>query len=83
MGVIDFEYPILQHFFCLVEKRTGIPAQPLEPEAQARVMAEQQQREEEGKERVLPKGVVLGPDGKPYALSVSYTHLTLPTKRIV
>lgn len=61
----EFEFPILQHFLCVVESRTGMPAQPLEPTTEQRVSAELQQDEQDGRPKQLPKGVVLGPDGKP------------------
>lgn len=66
MPLTEFEYPILQHFLCVVESRTGMPAQPLDatPEQRARA-GEPPQQQDEGKAKQLPKGVVLGPDGKP------------------
>ena len=44
-----------------------MPAQPLDATPQQLIEA---QRKEDGedKPKQLPKGVVLGPDGKPYAL---------------
>lgn len=73
MPLTELEYPILQQFFCVVESRTGLPPQPLEATPQQRAMAEQHQQEEIAKaappvqqqQAALPKGVVLGPDGKP------------------
>jgi len=70
MPLTQVDWPILQHFFCIVEKRTGLPPQPLEatPEqvVRARRMEEKQQRQDDApKPKQLPKGVVLGPDGKP------------------
>jgi mitochondrial FAD-linked sulfhydryl oxidase len=64
MPVTEFEFPILQHFFCVIEKRTGMPVQPLEatPEQAARAGLAQ---DDENRPKQLPKGVVLGPDGKP------------------
>ncbi|RMX81346.1 hypothetical protein D0869_06880 [Hortaea werneckii] len=69
MGVTDFEFPILQQFFCVLEKRTGFPAQPLTPMAEQQLQAKQQQQQQQddqnGQNAPLPKGMVLGPDGKP------------------
>lgn len=70
MPLTQVDWPILQQFFCIVEKRTGLPPQPLEatPEqvVRARRMEEKQQRQDDApKPKQLPKGVVLGPDGKP------------------
>jgi FAD-linked sulfhydryl oxidase len=64
MPLTELLYPILSQFFCIVEKRTGQPAMPLERDST------QHGADERGKE--LPKGVVLGPDGKPYAWSRLY-----------
>lgn len=61
MPVTGLDFPILQHFFCIVESRTGIPVQPLD------AMPESQQAETTPKP--LPKGIVLGPDGKPCVFS--------------
>lgn len=65
MVLTEFEFPILQQFFCTVETRTGMPAQPLDatPEQRARAGLEQ---DDDNTSRPLPKGFVLGPDGKPY-----------------
>jgi len=67
MPLTEFEFPILQHFLCVVETRTGMPAQPLDatPEQRAR------QQEQDSVPKPLPKGVVLGPDGKPYACALT------------
>ncbi|KAI6812113.1 hypothetical protein KC367_g1244 [Hortaea werneckii] len=76
MGVTDFEFPILQHFFCVLEKRTGIPAQPLTPMAEEQLRAKQQRLEEQdGQKAPLPKGVVLGPDGKPCRSCTSFASM--------
>ncbi|KAK5725567.1 Flavin-linked sulfhydryl oxidase of the mitochondrial IMS [Elasticomyces elasticus] len=63
MPLTEIDYPILQHFLCVVESRTGMPAQPLDatPEQLAKVG----QKQDEENTKPLPKGVVLGPDGKP------------------
>ena len=55
----------MQHFFCAVEESTGMPPQPLDatPQQLANV---QKKQDEDSKPKQLPKGVVLGPDGKPY-----------------
>ena len=60
-------YPVLSRFLCAVEMTTGLPAQHLD------APPEQRQRVDEDEKKVLPKGVVLGPDGKPYVHSYSYT----------
>jgi FAD-linked sulfhydryl oxidase len=57
----DLQFPILSHFFCTVEMSTGLPPQPLDATAEQRVRAQ-----DDDKAKTLPKGVVLGPDGKPY-----------------
>lgn len=59
MPVTQFEFPILQFFFCRVEKETGMPVQPV-------ITTPEQQAQLEDGSKPLPKGVVLGPDGKPY-----------------
>lgn len=55
----DLEFPILTRFFCTVEMATGLPPQPLDatPEQLANAQGDGS--------KPLPKGVVLGPDGKP------------------
>ena len=62
MPVGDSGYPVLSHFLCSVEKNTGMPPQPLtdEQDREAALHAGGDTRQQ------LPKGVVLGPDGKPY-----------------
>ncbi|KAH9845814.1 FAD-linked sulfhydryl oxidase ALR [Teratosphaeria destructans] len=77
MPLTEFEFPILQTFFCNVEKRTGLPAQPLEAteeqvdraremEKLGQAQAQEGRREEdEQRPKGIPKGVVLGADGKP------------------
>ncbi|KAK0307270.1 Flavin-linked sulfhydryl oxidase of the mitochondrial IMS [Friedmanniomyces endolithicus] len=64
MPLTEIQYPILQVFLYVVESRTGMPAQPLNatPEQLARAG---QKQDEDNKAKPLPKGVVLGPDGKP------------------
>jgi len=64
MPLTGFDIPILQYFLCLVEKRTGMPAQPLDVTPKQRARAEQEPNED-ARPKQLPKGVVLGPDGKP------------------
>ncbi|KXS99016.1 hypothetical protein AC578_6170 [Pseudocercospora eumusae] len=58
MPVTQIEFPILQYFFCRVEKETGVPVQPV-------MATEEQQAQLQDGSRPLPKGVVLGLDGKP------------------
>ena len=62
MPITQLEVPILSNFFCAVYNITGMPPQPLDAEEGR----QQQDGVAEGKKQ-LPKGVVLGPDGKPYA----------------
>jgi len=67
MPLTEFDFPILQYFFCSVEKRTGMPAQPLHATPEQLARAEQQQKED-ARPKQLPKGIVLGPDGKPWVM---------------
>lgn len=61
MPITEIQLPILSRFLCAVQMTTGMPAQPLD------AAGEQQQRDSgEEQKKALPKGVVLGPDGKPY-----------------
>lgn len=62
MPVTQIEFPILQSFFCVVENVTGLPPQPLDASPKQLKMLEEREKED----KPLPKGVVLGPDGKPY-----------------
>jgi len=62
MPVTENPYPVLSHFLCSVEKNTGMPPQPLDSASQKTI------NDDDSKPKQLPKGVVLGPDGKPYAL---------------
>ena len=63
MPTTQIEWPILQYFFCAVEGTTGMPPQPLD--ASAEQIANAQKKQDENRLKQLPKGVVLGPDGKP------------------
>lgn len=56
MPTTDIYFPILSRFFCRVEKSTGEPVMPVDTE---------KKQEREWDPSKLPKGVVLGPDGKP------------------
>ena len=73
MPITEIYFPILSRFLCAVEMTTGLPAQPLDapPEQRQRV-------EQEDEKKALPKGVVLGPDGKPYVytLMLKYSKTT-------
>ncbi|KAK1059932.1 Flavin-linked sulfhydryl oxidase of the mitochondrial IMS [Friedmanniomyces endolithicus] len=76
MPLTEIQYPILQVFLCVVESRTGMPAQPLN--ATPEQLARAGQKQDEDKAKPLPKGVVLGPDGKPYASTkLSHLHVRL------
>lgn len=61
MPLTQIPIPVLAHFLCIVENMTGLPAQPLDATPEQRAQAQ------DG--NPLPKGVVLGPDGKPYVLT--------------
>ncbi|KAK0791167.1 Flavin-linked sulfhydryl oxidase of the mitochondrial IMS [Friedmanniomyces endolithicus] len=79
MPLTEIQYPILQVFLCVVESRTGMPAQPLDatPEQLARAG---QKQDEDNKAKPLPKGVVLGPDGKPCRTCTSVSSWLAMTK---
>jgi FAD-linked sulfhydryl oxidase len=62
MPVTEIPYPILSQFGCAVTKTTGMPPQPLDATPEQRAQVD----EEDRTPKQLPKGVVLGPDGKPY-----------------
>ena len=66
MPLTELFYPVLSRFLCAVEMTTGLPAQPLD------APPEQRKRVEEDEKKALPKGVVLGPDGKPCVYSCYY-----------
>ena len=69
MPVTQIEFPILQSFFCVVANTTGLPPQPLDASTPKQLkMLEERERERQQDARPLPKGVVLGPDGKPYVV---------------
>lgn len=64
MPLTQIDFPVLQHFLCIVESRTGMPVQPTDVSP---LPAQQKQRDDDDTTpKQLPKGVVLGPDGKPY-----------------
>nr|OQO21163.1 hypothetical protein B0A51_10906 [Rachicladosporium sp. CCFEE 5018] len=64
MPITEIQFPILTHFLCSVESNTGMPPQPLDATPAQAAKAEAKQQQEDGRAN-LPKGVVLGPDGKP------------------
>lgn len=68
MPLTQIDFPILQSFFCSVEARTGMPPQPLDATPQQAVEAQRREQQQDGGDKPLPKGVVLGPDGKPYVM---------------
>lgn len=43
-----------------------MPPQPLDATPEQLARAQQKQQDDDGRPKQLPKGVVLGPDGKPY-----------------
>lgn len=57
MPLTEADFPILSKFLCSVELATGMPAQPLD--------AEKQRDAADTPPAKLPRGLVLGPDGKP------------------
>lgn len=66
MPTTQIDFPILQQFFCVVESRTGLPPQPLDARPAQLMEAQKKERQEDDRTpKQLPKGVVLGPDGKP------------------
>ncbi|KAK5007664.1 hypothetical protein LTR28_004997 [Elasticomyces elasticus] len=79
MPITQTPYPILSLFLSAVEATTGMPPQPLEATPEQRAHAAKQ--EEEAKPRKLPKGVVLGADGKPFGAwaAMAKQKTTMPT----
>lgn len=67
MPVTETPYPILSHFFCSVLANTGMPPQPLDAtlQQQASVAKTETSNDADNKAQPLPKGMILGPDGKP------------------
>jgi hypothetical protein len=63
MPTTFLDYPILLHFLCTVKQLTGMPAIPFDA-ASAVTTTQDDSGQGEGSGK-LPKGVVLGPDGKP------------------
>jgi hypothetical protein len=61
MPITELYLPVLSRFLCAVEMTTGLPPQPLDATPEQLQRVEQQENEK----KALPKGVVLGPDGKP------------------
>lgn len=65
------EYPILARFLCAVGTTTGMPAQPLDASRSAAQGSNNDDDNDATTQahvdapKKLPKGVVLGPDGKP------------------
>ena len=72
MPITEIQLPILSRFLCAVQMTTGMPAQPLDAQSEQ----QQQNGGEEQQQKALPKGVVLGPDGKPYVIILSHTGWT-------
>lgn len=64
MPVTETPFPILIHFLCAVVNVTGMPLQPLDATPEQASRAEKA-GDEDTTAKKLPKGVVLGPDGKP------------------
>ncbi|KAK3706186.1 Flavin-linked sulfhydryl oxidase of the mitochondrial IMS [Vermiconidia calcicola] len=77
MPTTDLDIPILQYFFCSVEGATGMPPQPLDatPQQFAEAQRKEQQQDGDTKSTPLPKGVVLGPDGKPYVTNMPHVYI--------
>jgi len=73
MPITLLDIPILSNFFCAVYNTTGMPPQPLDA-TPAEARAAQKQDGAIGTteaQQQLPKGVVLGPDGKPCVVTRS------------
>lgn len=64
MPITETPYPILSQFVCTVTKTTGMPPQPLDTSAEKAPQTEKK-GDDDSTPKQLPKGVVLGPDGKP------------------
>jgi len=62
MPVTESPFPLLSHFIRVVEQTTGMPPQPLTSSPDPEV---EKSKDKTLKPKQLPKGVVLGPDGKP------------------
>lgn len=69
MPSTQLEFPILLRFLCAVEINTGMPLLPLDAKAPSLAETPKKQRDDE-RPKQLPKGVVLGPDGKPYVMQL-------------
>ena len=76
MPVTESWYPVLSHFLCSVEKNTGMPPQPLDAAPPSRPSTDSN---DDTKPKALPKGVVLGPDGKPYVHHITAECVQWPT----
>ena len=64
MPITETPYPVLSQFVCAVTKVTGAPPQPLDTMPE-QIDQTEKVREEDTTPKKLPKGVVLGKDGKP------------------
>ncbi|KAF2152466.1 hypothetical protein K461DRAFT_278696 [Myriangium duriaei CBS 260.36] len=71
MPVTETPYPILSHFLCSVQSNTGMPANPVDPPLPPA----------DDDKKPLPKGVVLGPDGKPCRTCTSVKSWMAMTKQ--
>ncbi|KAK3080939.1 hypothetical protein LTS18_011741 [Coniosporium uncinatum] len=69
MPVSQTAFPILLQFFCAVAQTTGMPPQPLDEEKGA-----SNDGGVDTTPKKLPKGIVLGADGKPYEDSLPYSR---------
>lgn len=65
MPITELYLPVLSRFLCAVEMTTGLPPQPLDASPEQLQRVEQQKQQQDNEKKSLPKGVVLGPDGKP------------------
>lgn len=65
MPITQTPYPILSYFACAVIKVTGAPPQPLDAMAADTTTSEKQEENAVPVPKAIPKGVVLGKDGKP------------------
>lgn len=76
MPVTQIEFPILSTFLCAVESMAGATFPDFRKEA---ATPPSSSSDDDSNSKPLPKGVVLGPDGKPYVLHIS---IQLPSPRI-
>lgn len=77
MPITQIDFPILQRFFCAVQSSEGMVSQPIDSAAHQLV----DKQDEDKRPKQLPKGVVLGPDGKPCRSCTSFASWAAMTKQ--